>query len=163
MKEERNRTLHQMKDKYRNSYLSYITNKLGMHFEVGSLRWFGYFAINVIGPFLLPANEVCEDYVFTPVCQSLCSQEGCLPQCMLCYTPPSRHPQSNHPPPQSRHPPHPHAVHAWRYGQQVGGMHSTGMHSCYIKYYRIYHKSLIWTLRSNSIFVKLSTITSICM
>ena len=33
---------------------------------------------------LLPANEVCEGYVFTPVCQSFCSQgwpcmaEGCV-------------------------------------------------------------------------------------
>ena len=27
---------------------------------------------------LPPANEVCEGYVFTPVCQSFCSQGGCL-------------------------------------------------------------------------------------
>ena len=38
--------------------------------------------------FLPPANDVCEGYVFTPVCQSFCSQEGCLPQCMLGYTHP---------------------------------------------------------------------------
>ena len=36
-------------------------------------------------------------------------------------------PQSRHPP-GSRHPPC--AVHAGRYGQQAGGMHSTGMQSC---------------------------------
>ena len=47
---------------------------------------------------ITPANEVCEGYVFTPVCQSFCSG-GCLPQCMLGYTPPSRSR-----PPQSRHP-----------------------------------------------------------
>ena len=27
-------------------------------------------------PYLPPANEVCECYVFTPVCQSFCSQRG---------------------------------------------------------------------------------------
>ena len=27
-------------------------------------------------PYLPPANEVCEGYVFTPVCQSFCSQGG---------------------------------------------------------------------------------------
>ena len=27
---------------------------------------------------LLPTNKVCEGYVFTPVCQSFCSQGGCL-------------------------------------------------------------------------------------
>ena len=36
---------------------------------------------------LPPANEICEGYVFTPVCQSFCSQEGCVRQCMLGYTP----------------------------------------------------------------------------
>ena len=84
---------------------------------------------------------------------------GCLPQCMLGYTPPrSRHPPSRHPPeqtPQSRHPfagsrpppeqtpspqsrPHPSrhppppADHARRYGQRAGGTHPTGMQSCII-------------------------------
>ena len=28
------------------------------------------------GTLLPPANEVCEGYVFTPVCQSFCSQGG---------------------------------------------------------------------------------------
>ena len=31
--------------------------------------------VNVTG-FLPPANEVSEDYVFTPICQSFCSQRG---------------------------------------------------------------------------------------
>ena len=43
--------------------------------------------IYFIIPSLPPGNEVCEGYVFTPVCQSFCSQaEGCLPQCMLGHT-----------------------------------------------------------------------------
>ena len=63
------------------------------------------------------------------------------------HPPGTRHPQSRHPrqgrhplgpgtPPWSRHPPPPRAdppgaVHAGRYGQQAGGMHPTGMQSCY--------------------------------
>ena len=51
----------------------------------------------------------CEGYVFTGVCLST-GGRGCLPQCMVGYTPQSRHPPgSRHPPradtPQSRHPP----------------------------------------------------------
>ena len=50
-----------------------------------------------------------------------------LPQCMLGYqTPP---PRSKHPLPGNRHPLF--TVHAGRYGQQVGGMHPTGMHTFY--------------------------------
>ena len=38
-----------------------------------------FFLWNFITPAFLPsANEVCEGYVLTPVCQSFCSQEGCL-------------------------------------------------------------------------------------
>ena len=66
--------------------------------------------------FLPPANEFCEDYVFTPVCQSFCSQEGgvCLSACW------------DTPPRSST----PRAVHAGRYGQQASGTHPTGMHTC---------------------------------
>ena len=46
---------------------------------------------------LPPANEVCEGYVFTPVCHSV--HGGCLPQCMLGYTP-----RQEQTPPGSRHP-----------------------------------------------------------
>ena len=71
---------------------------------------------------LPPANEVCERYVFTSVCQSFCSRGGggvvCLSACW--DTPPSL----------GRHPP-PRAVHAGRYGQQAGGKHPTGMHTCF--------------------------------
>ena len=52
---------------------------------------------------ITPANEVCEGYVFTPVCQSFCSG-GCLPQCMLGYTPPSRSRPPRADTPWSRHP-----------------------------------------------------------
>ena len=64
-----------------------------------------------------------------------------MPQCMLGYTP---HPPGQKPPaadtPQQQTPPqhqtppgsrHPLcAVHAGRYGQQAGGTHPTGMHTC---------------------------------
>ena len=56
-----------------------------------------------------------------------------LPRCMLGYHTSLR----KQTPPRSRHsleadtcPPPPRAVHAWRYGQQAGGMHPTGMQSC---------------------------------
>ena len=54
---------------------------------------------------LPPTNEVCEGYVFTPVCQSFCSQGG-LPQYMLGYTPPRSRPppEQTPPPPRSRYP-----------------------------------------------------------
>ena len=50
-----------------------------------------------------PQTKLRKGNVFTPVCQSLCSQGG-LPQCMLGYTPPPRadtpHPLGRHPLPQ---------------------------------------------------------------
>ena len=56
-------------------------------------------------------------------------------------TPPARtrgkHPPGPGYPPQTRHTPWEQiplsAVHAWRYGQQAGGMHPTGMQSCHIE------------------------------
>ena len=68
----------------------------------------------VVRVLLPPANEVCEGYVFTGVCLST---GGCLPHCMLGYTPGTR----------GRHPP---AQCMLGYGQQAGGTHPTGMHSC---------------------------------
>ena len=68
----------------------------------------------------MPANIVCEGYVFTCVCHSV--HRGGLPHSMLGYHTPLplawRHPR---------------AVHAGRYGQQAGGMHPTGMQSCRLK------------------------------
>ena len=61
-------------------------------------------------PFLPPAKEVCEGYVFTGVCLSTVG--GCLPHCMLGSTLPrsrhparSTHPSQEHTPPRSIHPP----------------------------------------------------------
>ena len=52
---------------------------------------------------LLPAaTKLGQGNIFTSVCQEFCPQGGgCLPQCMLGYTPRSRH----HPPPQTRYTP----------------------------------------------------------
>ena len=106
--------------------------------------------------FLPPANVVCKGYVFTSVCLST---GGGLPHCMLGHWPPdqrqdtpSRGPEvGTHPQPpwlgastpwgrpptpgtRGRHPltgaDPPGAVHAGRYGQQVGSMHPTGMQFC---------------------------------
>ena len=63
--------------------------------------------------FLEPANEVCEGYVFTGVCLST---GECLPHFML------GHPPGRHPPAQCM----------LGYGQQAGGTHPTGMHSCLV-------------------------------
>ena len=43
----------------------------------------------------------CESYVFTGICLS---EGGCLPQCMVGYTPQSRHPPGADPPPRNRQP-----------------------------------------------------------
>ena len=51
---------------------------------------------------LLPANEVCEGYVFTPVCQSFCSQGGSASVHAKIHTP--FIPRADHPPPWSRPP-----------------------------------------------------------
>ena len=50
--------------------------------------------------YLPPANEVCEGYVFTPVCHSV--HRGGLPQCMLGCTPGTI---GRHSPPQEQTPP----------------------------------------------------------
>ena len=57
---------------------------------------------------LRPATKLGQGYVFTGVCDSV-NRRGCLPQCMLGYTPSwSRHPPGadtpEHTPPRSRHP-----------------------------------------------------------
>ena len=60
---------------------------------------------------------------------SVCRQgggEGCLPQCMLGYTPPP-----DQTPPGSRHPPPP-GKQTPAYGQRAAGSHPTGMHSCFV-------------------------------
>ena len=89
---------------------------------------------------------------FTSVCQEFCPRGGgCLPQCMLGYTPPppGAHPQSRQPPwdqttpPRTRHPPEqtppgadtpleqtPPGKQTAAYGQWAAGTHPTGIHSC---------------------------------
>ena len=47
---------------------------------------------------------------------------GCLPQCMLGYTPPGQTPP---------------AQCMLGYGQQAGGTHPTGMHSCFYRFSRL--------------------------
>ena len=80
---------------------------------------------------LPPTNEVCEGYVFTFLQVFVCSRGGvCLSACWDSRPPPEQAPPgSRHPHPPSRHP-SPCAVHAGRYGQQGGGKHPTGMHTC---------------------------------
>ena len=63
-----------------------------------SFIWFLLKTVNILynliqwllfGRLLPPANEVCESYVFTPVCHSV-HRGGGLPQCMLeCTSPPN--------------------------------------------------------------------------
>ena len=62
-----------------------------------------YIMLNLYTATLLPAaNEVCEGYVFTCVCQSFCSQ-GCV--CLsACWDTPQEETPEQTPPP-SRHPP----------------------------------------------------------
>ena len=108
------------------SVLVFSVNKV--HFcTIRKLKTFNFICFQL--KLLLPlANEVYEGYVFTRVCQSFCSQRGSTwagtPP--LAGTPPGRYtPRAGTPPT-----PPPGAVHAGRYGQQAGGTHPTGMHSC---------------------------------
>ena len=73
--------------------------------------------------FFPPANEVCEGYVSTGVCLSTHPPE----QTPLIFG-------QTHPPP-GEIPPLPGC------GQQVGGTHPTGMHSCTYQYIYLLHKS----------------------
>ena len=103
---------------------------------------------------LPPANEVYEGYVFTRVCYSVQGGGGGVPpdqvhprdQVPPTGTPPQDQvhpPGTKHTPRDQVHPPGPgtppgtrytpRAVHAGIYGQQAGGTHPTGMHSCCFK------------------------------
>ena len=81
--------------------------------------------------FLLPpANQVCEGHVFIPVCQSFCSQGGAGSASVhagIVDPTRSRHPLRADTPATDTPPC---AVHAGRYGQQAGGTHPIGMHTC---------------------------------
>ena len=82
--------------------------------------------------------------VYIPACNGADTQPG--------QTPPCRHPPGQTPLP-GRHPPGqtpPCAVHAW-YGQQAGGTHPTGMHSCLLfsfQFCSYQHRKKIFLKRS---------------
>ena len=64
-------------------------------------------------------------------------------------TPQTSYPPWDHPPDQVVHPPGPGnpprgAVHAGRYGQQAGGTHPTGMHSCYLLFHDVLGICVTW-------------------
>ena len=64
--------------------------------------------------FLPSASKLRQGNIFRSVCQEFCPHGGgCLPQCMLGYTPLGRHP-----PPQQT-------------ATAADGKHPTGMHSCF--------------------------------
>ena len=94
---------------------------------------------SVYSPFLPkllpPANEVCEGYVFTRVL-SFCPQgeEYLAGKPPGRYTPPDQvqPPGLGTPPEQVAPPGTGTPPGAGRYGQQAGGTHPTGMHSCWI-------------------------------
>ena len=97
---------------------------------------------------LPPATKLGQGNIFRSVCQEFCPLGwGCLPHCMLRYTPPGDQRQTppprpeadsplgpeadTSPGPEADKPPHPTAVDAGRYGQQAGDTHPAGMHSCF--------------------------------
>ena len=70
------------------------------------------------------------------------------------YTPQTRCPPGTRYTPQTRYTPPgpgtpPGVVHAGRYGQQVGGTHPTGMHSCESCFYRILPMTIACLLQQN--------------
>ena len=82
--------------------------------------------------FLPPATKLGQGNIFRSVCQEFCPQGGCLPHCMLGYTPPG--PEADTPPPREGDTPG--AVHAGIYRQQAGGTHPFGMHTCFLNQMR---------------------------
>ena len=80
---------------------------------------------------LQPVTKLGQSNVFTGICDSV--NRGCL-------LPGSKHTLLSRHPPRSRHPlgadtpqgTPPRVEHAGRYGQCVGGMHPTGMQSCFL-------------------------------
>ena len=85
-----------------------------------------------VNTFLPPTNEVCEGYVFTPVCQSFCSQGVFASVHAGIHTPTSG---SRYPPPPGAGTPF--TVHAGRYGQQAGSTYPTGMHTCAVARFNV--------------------------
>ena len=77
--------------------------------------------------FLPPATKLGQGYIFTGVCDSVHGGGEYLGR----YTPRDQVPPRPGTPPGPDTPPR--AVHAGRYGQQAGGTHPTGMHSCCLR------------------------------
>ena len=108
---------------------------------------------------------------FTRVCQSFCSQGGVPGQV---HPPGQEHPPGRYipragTPPGQVHPHPPRAVHAGRYGQQAGGTHPTGMHSCLeIKFLlRILTCFFIWRMGKhfgeNSMLMLIDLLWNLCI
>ena len=72
---------------------------------------------------LPPTNEVWGKVIFSVACVKNSVHRGGVPGQV--------HPQAGTPSP-GRYTPSPRAVHAGKYGQQAGGTHPTGMHSCFM-------------------------------
>ena len=132
-------------------------NKIGPGWGRGCVQNFTMYIRHCQWPhfeiLLPPANEVCEDYVFTRVCHSVHGGGG--GEYLDRYPPPGQvhplgqvHSPAGTPPwagtPPGRYTPlgryYPSgryiplgAVHAGRHGEQAGGTHPTGMHSCSIR------------------------------
>ena len=83
-------------------------------------------------PLLRPPTKLGQGYVFTRVCDSVHRAGG--PASMYAGIADIPCLQSRHSPgadpPQEQTPSPPCAVHAGRCGQQAGGKHPTGMHTC---------------------------------
>ena len=86
-------------------YLCDRTRLLALHLQLSSRRL----------QFLPAATKLGQGNIFTGVCLSTGGEKGCLPQCMLGYTPPD---QADPPGKQTS-----------AYGQRAAGTHPTGMHS----------------------------------
>ena len=102
---------------------------------------------HIINRILPPATKLGQGYFFTGVCDSVhrggsaSVQAGMPPH----NTPPPPHPWAESSPleqdppdqplPRDQAPP-PSAEHAGRYGQRAGGMHPTGMQSCFTENFR---------------------------
>ena len=87
-------------------------------------------------------TKLREGYVFTAVCDSVhggsVSVHAGIPLPPGAGTPQSKHPPGAGTPPGSS----PCAVHAGRYDQQAGGMHPTGMQSCFLTDIRAYGEEI---------------------
>ena len=101
-----------------------------------------YIAIFATVKFLPPATKLGQGYVFTGVCDSVNGGGGCLPQCMLGYTPRPDAPPGTRYTPNTRYTPqdqahprdqvHPRTRYTPPPATTAGGTHPTGMHSCII-------------------------------